>query len=362
MGKKYAGGRPKSAAPSSAADRLESSRVQKSDNAKTKSQRQDAKRKQERHDQKDAAAAALANQTQPAAPLAPPAIPLPPPGPPIFLVPVPPPAPPALAPFFAQAPTAAALRKRESRKRKAQPVSEPDSGEEGEEESEEPAFVSTRTHSRHVKMVYDNIDRFISSASSPAFKDAIQRDERRGGRFTRILNESHKEQGEQGMLDGIKAVASSLKPSNLRGTTAGRQANQTLATAAVAGMPNESNASIQRLTGLSKGAVANAANAAMAGSTGAPPASLAARVITQIVRPGGSRLSDDTIRIVRRFVLDSPNIVVNGNANSMKSIKHVITHGHHLFVIQGNETLDAAQKLRNKADDLKIDIEDFRRA
>ena len=42
--------------------------------------------------------------------------------------------------------------------------------------------------------------------------------------------------------------------------------------------------------------------------------------------------------------------------------KHVITHGHHLFVIQGNETLTAAQKLRYKADDLKIDIEGFRTA
>ena len=42
--------------------------------------------------------------------------------------------------------------------------------------------------------------------------------------------------------------------------------------------------------------------------------------------------------------------------------KHVITHGHHLFVIQGNETLTAAQKLRNEANDLKIDIEEFKRA
>ena len=192
---------------------------------------------------------------------------------------------PALAPFFAQAPTAAALRKRESRKRKAQPVYEPDSGEEGEEESEEPAFVSTRTHLRHVKKVYDNIGRFINSASSPAFKDAIQRDERRDGRFTRLVNESHEERGEQGMLDGIKAVASALKPSNLRGTTAGRQANQTLAPAAVAGMPNESNAFIQRLTGLGKVAVSNSANAAMAGPTGAT-SPLAAKVIPSIVRTG----------------------------------------------------------------------------
>ena len=61
-------------------------------------------------------------------------------------------------------------------------------------------------------------------------------------------------------------------------------------------------------------------------SPGAPPASLASRVMEHVVRPGGRRLLDETIRVVRKFVFDSHNIVVNSNANSMKSIPAVRSH------------------------------------
>ena len=64
---------------------------------------------------------------------------------------------------------------------------------------------------------------------------------------------------------------------------------------------------------------------------------------------------------IHRFV-DDPSPTRGFLALRGEPGKHAITHGHHLFVIRGNETLNAVQKLRNKEDDLKIDIEDFRRA